>query len=75
MTDEEHAVWIRERRREQQRERRAGLIRIDYCDVSPEAAAIIDGLRRAGPGGDASSIINRIVIEWAASQSRRRTVR
>lgn len=74
MTDEEHRVWIRERRREQQRERRVGLIRIDYADVSPEAAEIIADLRRDGEGGDVSSILNRIVTEWA-SQRRRRTVR
>lgn len=74
MTDEEHRVWIRERRREQQRERRAGLIRIDYADVSPEAAEIIDGLRRDAAGGDASSILNRIVTEWAAKRARGRKV-
>lgn len=71
MTDEEHRVWIRERRREQQRDRRAGLIRIDYADVSPEAAEIIDGLRE-GPEGDASSILNRIVVEWAARRRGRK---
>jgi hypothetical protein len=30
-------------------------------------AAIVDGLRRARPGGDASSILNWIVAEWAAA--------
>jgi len=32
------------------------LRRIDYCDVSPKAAKIIDRMRVPGPGGDASSI-------------------
>jgi hypothetical protein len=38
--------------------------RIDYY-VSPEAAEIIDRLRAPSAGGDASSILNRIVTEWA----------
>jgi hypothetical protein len=36
--------------------------RIDYY-ASPEADAIINHLRRYA---DASSIINRIILEWAA---------
>ena len=39
---------------------------IGYCDLSPEAAKIIDRLRAPGPGGDAGSILNRIVSESAA---------
>ena len=37
---------------------------IDYY-ADPDAAGIIDRLRVNGPGGDASSIINRIIREWA----------
>jgi len=49
-----------------QRERRSRLRRIDYQDVSDEAAVIIDG--ECGPfsGGDYSSVLNRIVVEWGA---------
>jgi hypothetical protein len=56
-----------------QRERRAGLRRIDYY-ASPEADRIIDALRWNGPDGDASSIINRALVEWAASQRRHRKI-
>ena len=38
--------------------------RIDYYP-SNEAAALIDRLRTRFAGGDASSILNRIVAEWA----------
>lgn len=48
-----------------QRVRRSKLIRIDYADVSPEAEAVIASLRYNAVGGDNSSILNRIVIEWA----------
>lgn len=48
-----------------QRERRQRMRRIDYYP-SENAAAIIDTLRTHGVGGDASSIINRIVSEWSA---------
>ena len=53
-----------------QRKRRAKLRRIDYADVSPQAAAIIDGLRTSGTGGDLSSILNEIVVEWAAFRNK-----
>jgi hypothetical protein len=39
--------------------------RIDYY-ASPEAVEIIDKLRIPRTGSDASSIINRIIAEWAA---------
>ena len=52
-----------------QRARRASLIRIDYADVSPEAAEIIASLRQKRVGGDHSSILNRIVTEWAELRS------
>lgn len=48
-----------------QRERRARLRRIDYQDVSEEAAGIIDSECGPFPGGDYSSVLNRIVTEWA----------
>ena len=38
--------------------------RIDYYP-SEEAAAIVDRFRTRSVGGDASSILNRIVAEWA----------
>jgi hypothetical protein len=38
--------------------------RIDYY-ASHEAAAIIDRLRTPRAGGDASSIVNQIIHEWA----------
>ena len=59
-------AWRRDRILTSQRGRRAKLRRIDYADVSPEAAEIIDRLRTRQVGGDASSILNRIVHEWAA---------
>jgi hypothetical protein len=61
----EWRAWRRERILTAQRERRAGMRRIDYY-ASPEADAIIDQLRTPRAGGDASSILNRIVNEWAA---------
>jgi hypothetical protein len=61
----EWRAWRRERILIAQRDRRAGMRRIDYY-ASPEADAIIDQLRTHRAGGDASSILNRIVNEWAA---------
>jgi len=46
--------------------RRSRLRRIDYY-ADEAAEAIIDKLRAPGIGGDASSILNRIVAEWAAA--------
>jgi hypothetical protein len=63
-------AWRRERILTAQRARRARLRRIDYADVSPEAAAIIDGLRTDCMGGDLSSILNEIVVEWAAFRNK-----
>jgi hypothetical protein len=48
--------------------RRSRLRRIDYYP-DEAAAAIVDKLRAPGIGGDASSILNRIVAEWAAAVS------
>jgi hypothetical protein len=62
--------WRKESVLVAQRKRRAKLRRIDYADVSPQAAAIIDGLRTSGIGGDLSSILNEIVVEWAAFRNK-----
>ena len=67
-TEPDHAdwqVWRRERILEQQRKRRRTIRRIDYYP-SKAAGEVIDRTRTHG-GGDASSILNRIVIEWAAA--------
>ena len=61
---ETHAQWRRRRALEGQRFRRSQLRRIDYY-VAEEAAKVIDGLRRPYVGGDYSSILDRIVQEWA----------
>ena len=61
-------AWRRNRILTAQRSRRAKMRRIDYADVSTEAAQIIDRLRGRIAGGDLSSILNRIVVEWAASR-------
>ena len=67
-TEEDWREW-QEWRKESilvaQRKRRAKLRRIDYADVSPQAAAIIDGLGTSGTGGDLSSILNEIAVEFA----------
>jgi len=60
----EWQAWRRERILQLQRERRASLRRIDYYP-SPAAGEIIDRLRTHVAGGDASSILNRIVAAWA----------
>lgn len=70
-TDDEHAAWRRRRANEQQRKRRASMRRIDYY-VSDEAAAVIDAELFPSAGGDQSSVINRIVMEWA-DRKRKRT--
>lgn len=62
---ETHGQWSRRRILEAQRYRRSQLRRIDYY-VSEDAAKVIDGLRRPYVGGDYSSILDRIVQEWAA---------
>lgn len=62
---EPHSVWKRRRVLEAQRYRRSRMRRVDYYP-SDQAGEIIDGLRTRSVGGDASSIIDRIVCEWAA---------
>lgn len=48
-----------------QRRWRADKYRIDYYP-SAEAVEIVDSHRKASVGGDASSIINAVLEEWAA---------
>jgi hypothetical protein len=61
--------WRRERILTARRHRRSRLGRIDYADVSSEAGAIIDELR-SHARGDFSSILNRVVVEWAAFRNK-----
>jgi hypothetical protein len=56
--------WRRDRKRQQQRERRARSPRIDFYPAT-EVLALIERERRPHVGGDASSIINRMLREWA----------
>lgn len=51
---------------QRQRARRATRPRIDFYP-SAEAVRVIDSLRHGSVGGDASSIINRALVEWGAS--------
>jgi hypothetical protein len=73
ISEQDHLEWDAWRRESilaAQRHLRVGLRRIDYADVAPEAAAIIDGLPTRSAGGDFSSILNRIVVEWAAFRNK-----
>jgi hypothetical protein len=63
----EWRAWRRARVLGLQRYRRARMRRIDYYPP-PEGAAIIDRLRTHRTGGDASSILNKIIHEWAAGR-------
>jgi hypothetical protein len=54
-------AWRKARTREGQRLRRRRLRRIDYYP-SPEAAAIIDAARSPAPGGDYSTVIDRLIL-------------
>lgn len=56
--------WRRDSKREAQRARRARYPRIDYYP-DEEADALIRSMAGPFAGGDFSSIINRIVGEWA----------
>jgi hypothetical protein len=60
----EWRAWRRKRILSLQRDRRARMRRIDFY-ASSEAVAIIDRLRATRAGGDASSIVNKIIQEWA----------
>ena len=63
--------WRRESKREAQRRRRSRNPRIDYYP-SPEADALIRSMAGRFAGRDFSSIINRIVSEWAEQYARAR---
>lgn len=58
---QDHSVWVRNRKLEQQRERRASMRRIDYYP-SQEAAEAIDALCGPYAGGDYSSVINALIL-------------
>jgi hypothetical protein len=74
MTEQDSMGSKKGRALERQRQRRRRLHRIDYY-ASPEAAAIIDAQLGPCAGSDASSIINRILVEWAALRVPRQAVR
>lgn len=57
-------TWIKARRLEQQRERRALLRRIDYYPSREALEVILDASNHWDPS-DFASVINRIVEEWA----------
>jgi hypothetical protein len=59
----EWKTWRTERKRQQQRDRRAKYPRIDYYP-DKAADALIRSLSYPSVGGDFSSVINRIVAEW-----------
>ena len=59
--------WRKDRKREQQRQRRTRYPRVDYYP-SPEAMEVLNATRGRGVGGDASSVLNRIVSEWAGQR-------
>ena len=71
VTAQDHAAW-REWRHSRalvtQKDRRKRHRRIDYYP-SEEVAALIESQRTPRCGGDASSILNRIVCEWAAART------
>ena len=67
--------WKRTRKVEGQRYRRTLYRRIDYCEVSPEAAELIDREISVAPGAmqaTYSAVLNRIVTEWAAHRNKQR---
>jgi hypothetical protein len=68
--------WKRRTKAEGQRYRRSKYRRIDYIDVSGDAAVVIDGEvsaaqreRRYVDSTD-SAVINRIITEWAAHRNK-----
>jgi hypothetical protein len=67
----ERDAWRRERVLSTRRVRRGRLRRIDYANVAPETAAIIDlaCLRAPHVGGDVSTILNRIM--WSGRLQKR----
>lgn len=72
LTAQDHADWEEwrsNRKRLQQRDRRARYPRIDYYP-DKEADALIRSQSGRFVGGDFSSVINRIVAEWAEDRHR-----
>lgn len=65
----EWLAWRKDRKRQQQRARRARNPRIDYYP-SPEALGLIESMWRPRAGHDVSSVINRVVAEWAEIRHR-----
>ncbi|MDS4015001.1 MAG: hypothetical protein RKP46_11730 [Candidatus Accumulibacter sp.] len=69
--------WKRRTKAEGQRYRRSQYRRIDYADVSDEAARIIDRevstaqRERRYVDSTYSAVLNRIVEEWAAHRNKR----
>ena len=59
----EWRAWRTDRKRQQQRDRRARYPRIDYYPDN-DTDALIRSLSGPFVGGDFSSVINRIVREW-----------
>jgi hypothetical protein len=62
---------LRAQRRQWQRTRRAGKVRIDFYP-DPHAVNVINSLRTDSAGGDASSIVNRIILQWREQRQRQR---
>ncbi len=62
-------AWRKARKLEQQRERRARYPRIDYYP-SKEARAVILAHVSNRMGGDYSSVIDRIIKEWAVFRNK-----
>ncbi len=67
LTEADHLAWAEWRRvskRDAQRKRRAMYPRIDYYP-DELAAQVIGQMVGRHPGGNFSSVLNRIVSEWA----------
>lgn len=67
VNDADRAEWMQwraERKRQQQRDRRARYPRIDYYPTA-EAYELIRSLSGPHLGGDFSSVISRVVVAWA----------
>ena len=68
--------WKRLSKAEAQRYRRSKYRRIDYCEVSDEAAAVIDGVVEEAVTEQRyiestySAVPNRIVTEWAQHRNK-----
>lgn len=67
-------AWRTERKRQQQRDRRARLRRFDY-HASPDTAAALERLWKPFAGHDYSTIIDRIVRDWLSDCHRNKLAR